>query len=79
MNVREALRQFITQDLMRDAKYKLGDDEALISGGLIDSFSLVELQMFIKNQFNVWIDDTELTVEKVNCLNDLVKLVEDRQ
>jgi acyl carrier protein len=79
MDVRETLRMFITVNLMSDSRYKLGDDEALISGGLIDSFSLVELQLFIERQFGVRIDDTELTVEKINCLNDIVTLVQTRQ
>lgn len=79
MNIRDELRTFITAELMRDPSYPLTDDEALISGGLIDSFSLVELQLFIQRQFEVWIDDMELTVEKINCLNDLAVLVENRQ
>ncbi len=78
MEVREALRQYITGELMRDPGYQLTDDEALISGGLIDSFSLVNLQLFIEEKFGVFIDDTELTVEAIDCLNDLAVLVEQR-
>jgi acyl carrier protein len=76
MNIRDDLRQYITRDIMRDPGYQLGDDEALISGGLIDSFSLVELQLFIEQQFGVRIDDTELTADAIDTLNDLVALVE---
>jgi acyl carrier protein len=79
MDTREELRKYITADLMRDASYQLGDDEALISGGLIDSFSLVELQLFIEQKFGVFIDDTELTTDNIDCLNDIVTLVEKRQ
>lgn len=79
MDTREELRKYITAELMRDASYQLGDDEALISGGLIDSFSLVELQLFIEQKFGVFIDDTELTTDAIDCLNDIVTLVEKRQ
>lgn len=79
MDTREELRKYITAELMRDANYQLGDDEALISGGLIDSFSLVELQLFIEQKFGVFIDDTELTTDNIDCLNDIVALVEKRQ
>jgi acyl carrier protein len=79
MDTREELRKYITADLMRDASYQLGDDEALISGGLIDSFSLVELQLFIEQKFGVFIDDTELTTDNIDNLNDIVALVEKRQ
>ena len=77
--IHDALREFITAEIMKDPSYKLGDDEALISGGLIDSFSLVELQLFIDEKFGVHIDDTELTTDTVDCINDLVGLVEKRQ
>lgn len=75
----EALRNFITTELMRDPGYNLKNDEALISGGLIDSFSLVELQIFIEQEYGVHIEDTELTAEAVDTMNDLIALIEARK
>jgi acyl carrier protein len=72
------LREFITTELMRDPEYPLQDDEPLISGGLIDSFSLVELQLFIDKEFDIHIEDTELTTDTVDAVNDLVALIEAR-
>jgi acyl carrier protein len=77
--MRDELRTFITTELMRDPGYQLRDDEALISGGLIDSFSLVELQLFIEQQFGVFIDDTELTADAIDNLNDIIALIEARK
>lgn len=77
--MREALRKYITTELMKDPEYPLTDDEALISGGLIDSFSLVELQLFIEQEFGVHIEDTELTADAVDTINDLIALIEARQ
>lgn len=72
----DALRNFITAELMKDPEYPLKDDEELISGGLIDSFSLVELQIFIEQEFGVRVDDTELTAEAIDTINDLVEVIE---
>ena len=77
--MRDELRKFITTELMRDPTYDLKDDEPLISGGLIDSFSLVELQLFVEQQFGVFIEDTELTADAVDNINDVVRLIEARQ
>ena len=77
--MREDLRKFITSELMRDPDYNLKDDEPLISGGLIDSFSLVELQLFIEQLFGIHIDDTELTADAIDSVNDLAALIEKRQ
>lgn len=76
--MREALRKFITAELMRDANYPIKDDEPLISGGLIDSFSLVELQIFIEQQFGVRIEDTELTTDAIDNIDDIVVMIEAR-
>ncbi len=70
--VREKLRQFILNDLIKDAKYALTDDEGIISGGLIGSFSLAEIGVFIEQEFNVFIPDPDLTKDKMNTLNLMV-------
>lgn len=69
--VREKLRRFITHELMRDKKYQLKDDEGIITGGLIDSFSLAELGVYVEEEFDVFIPDPDLTVEKMNTLNQI--------
>ena len=76
--MRAKLREFITTELMRDPDYPLQDNEPLISGGLIDSFSLVELQLFIDKEFGIHIEDTELTTEAIDAVNDLAVLIEAR-
>ncbi len=77
--MRDELRRYITHELMNDPDYELKDDEPLISGGLIDSFSLVNLQLFIEEQFGIFIDDTELTADAIDSVNDLAALIEARQ
>lgn len=72
----DKIRQFITTEIMRDPKYPLKDEEPLISGGLIDSFSLVELQLFVEKEFGVLIDDTDLTAESANTINQIVGIID---
>ena len=75
----DELRTFITSEIMNDPDYPLKNDEELISGGLIDSFSLVELQIFIEQKFDVRVPDTELTAEAIDTINDLVVVIEKTQ
>jgi acyl carrier protein len=70
--VREKIRAFITRELMRDAQYTLGDAEGIITGGLIDSFALAELGVFVEQEFDVYIPDPDLTVAKMNTLDLMV-------
>lgn len=77
-SAKEKLRTYITNELMRDPSYQLADDEELITGGLIDSFALAELAVYIENEFNVFIPDSDLTVKNMNTLNQVYsRLVED--
>lgn len=73
--VREKLRRFITQDLIRDPHYDLRNDEGIITGGLMDSFSLAEFGVYVEQEFDVYIPDADLTVSKMNTLNQMVARV----
>ena len=73
--VRALLRVFICRDLIRDADYALADDEGIISGGLMDSFALAELGVYVEGEFGVYIPDSDLTVEKMDTLDLMVARV----
>jgi acyl carrier protein len=70
--VREKLRDFIVRELIRDPKYQLTDSEGIISGGLIDSFSLAQIGVYAEDQFGVYIPDPDLTVAKMDTLDQMV-------
>lgn len=73
--IRAALRTFITRDLMRDPTYPLTNDEGVISNGLMDSFALAELGVYVEKEFDVYIPDPDLTVEKMDTLDLMVARV----
>lgn len=74
-DVRQKLSAYITSELIRDPKYPLTDDEGIITEGLIDSFALAELAVFVEKSFGVYIPDPDLTTEKMNTLNQIVARV----
>ncbi len=74
-DVRERLRTFITTELIRDPAHRLGDADRIITGGLIDSFSLAELAVFVETAFGVYIPDPELTVAEMDTLDQIVARV----
>jgi acyl carrier protein len=76
--MKERIANFIKQNMMHNAKYALKEDEPLITGGLIDSFSLVELALFLEDEFGTHFDDSELTAANMNTLNQIVANVESK-
>jgi acyl carrier protein len=73
--VREKLRTFIACDLMRDPDYELSDTEGVITGGLMDSFALAEFAVYVEKEFGVYIPDADLTVAKMDTLDQMVARV----
>ena len=69
------LRAFICTELMQHPSYPLMDDEPLMSGGLIDSFSVAHIGVFIEQEWGVYIPDPELTVESMDTLNRIAARV----
>jgi len=73
------LAQKIAANILKQPKRVLKPDEALISSGLIDSFSLVDLALLVEDTYGVHIDDAELNAETFDTLNQLAGLVSARQ
>ncbi len=76
--MKDQLTVFITTQILKDPNRALADDEALISSGLIDSFSLVDLALFVEDTFSVRIEDSELTSDVFDTLSELASLFEKR-
>ncbi len=69
---------YIASDILKQPGRTLAADQKLISSGLIDSFSLVDLALFVEDTFNVHLDDSELNKDVFDTLDQLAGLIESR-
>lgn len=69
----------IAERILKQPNRVIKPDEPLISSGLIDSFSLVDLAIIVEDEFGVRIDDSELNADTFDTLDALVKLIESRK
>lgn len=76
--IKAKLRQFICTEILNNTEYPLQEDEALITSGLMDSFSLAQVGVFAELEFNVYIPDPELTVDRMNTLNDMASHIAEK-
>jgi len=74
-NIFIALSQYIASKILKQPDRKIECNEPLITGGLIDSFNLVDLALYIEDTFGVHIDDTELNAETFDTLEQLVAMI----
>ena len=73
-----ALNNWIAAEILKQPGRNLSPGEALISSGIIDSFSLVDLSIFIEDSYSVRIDDTELNADTFDNLDQLADLIVER-
>jgi acyl carrier protein len=72
------LKAYICTELLNNADYPIKDDQPLITGGLMDSFSLAQVGVFVEDAFGIYIPDTDLTVKNMNTLNLMANEVVER-
>ena len=77
--ITSSLEKYIATQVLKQPNRKIANDEALISSGLIDSFSLMDLALFVEDNFGVRIEDTELNAETFDNLGQLTTLIESRK
>ena len=73
------IAKFIAEKILKQPNKIISADESLISSGLIDSFSLMDLALFIEDTFGVRVEDTELNAETFDNLNQLAALISSRK
>ena len=74
----KTLSNYISENVIKRDQ-PLQADELIISSGLIDSFSLMDVVLFIEAKFGVRIEDDEINDETFDSLNQLAELIQKRQ
>lgn len=73
--VKERLRNYICRELLKKTDYDLGDEQSLINGGVLDSFAITDIAVFVDENFGVYIPNEELDAEKMDTLNGMVSQI----
>ena len=73
------LEKFIASQILKQPDRKISADEPLLSSGLIDSFSLMDIALFVEDTFGVRIEDTELNANTFDTLSQLAALITSRK
>lgn len=75
----QKLGAYVAATILKQPNRVLKPDQPLISSGLIDSFSLVDMALFVEDTFGVHIDDAELNADTFDTLEALAALIASRQ
>jgi len=64
-------REYLEEDDDRE----VNENTPLISGGIVDSFSMVSLKRFLEKKYSIQIPDAEATPEAFDTVNKIIALV----
>jgi acyl carrier protein len=73
--IRELVLNYVSKEFIDDDEVKIDCDTPLITGGLVDSFSMITLLVYLEKKFNIKIPAYKATPEAFNSVNRITNLV----
>jgi acyl carrier protein len=74
--MRKKIVEYIYDEYVEDESMEITDDTPLISSGLVDSFSMVSLKMFLEEEYDIHMTDEEASTEAFDTVSRIVTLVQ---
>lgn len=76
-DMKEVVLNYVIEEYLEDEDEEITYDTPLISGGIVDSFSMVSLKRFLENKYKISIPDEKASPEAFDNVNSIVKLVKE--
>jgi len=74
---KQAILDYVIKEYLEDDEdEEITFDTELISGGIVDSFSMVSLKRFLENRYEIQIPDADASPEAFDTVNSIAALVD---
>ena len=73
--IKEIVLKYVIEEYAEDETDEITYDTPLISGGIVDSFSMVSLKRFLENKYKISIPDEKASPEAFDTVNKITDLV----
>jgi acyl carrier protein len=77
-NPKTQVRQFILKQFPSVRKRRLGDSDALLESGLVDSLGVLHVVAFIEQEFSIKVLDDDLVPENFQTIDRITAFIADR-
>jgi len=77
-DINNKLAIYISTEILKQPNRTIDPQAALISSGLVDSFSLIDLALYVEDEFGVHIDDSELNASTFDSIDQLSDFIQTR-
>ena len=68
--------QFIREEYLEDESVEISASTPLISSGIVDSFSMVSLKMYLEDKYDIRMSDDEASTDAFDTVTSICNLVE---
>jgi len=75
-SISDKIADFIRRELSKDKNLRIDRETKFISSGLVDSFSLIRLLVFIEDEFCIVIPDEAATAEAMDSVSLILELMQ---
>ncbi len=77
-NLKKTIIDYVKKEYLdEDSDQEITETTKLISSGIVDSFSMVSLKMFLEKQFQIKIPDEKATPEAFDSVNNIIALLQE--
>ncbi|MBZ5588266.1 MAG: acyl carrier protein [Acidobacteriia bacterium] len=74
--LKKAIRDYVVKEYLEDGDDReVREDTPLITGGIVDSFSMVSLKRFLERKYTIQIPDAQATPQAFDTVNSIAELV----
>ena len=75
-DLKKAIRDYVVKEYLEDGDDReVREDTPLITGGIVDSFSMVSLKRFLERKYTIQIPDAQATPQAFDTVNSIAELV----
>lgn len=76
--IKDEILEYVKNEYLEDGDDReVTYDTPLISGGIVDSFSMVSLKVFLENKFNIQIPDAKASPEAFDSVDNILNLLKE--
>jgi len=78
VDVASRIRDFISEEILFEDNSTGLTDETPLLNGVMDSLGLMQLVAFLEEEFDVEIDDADMTADHFRTISDIQELVNEK-
>ena len=76
-DMHDVIREYVIDEYLEDDDDReVENDSPLITGGIVDSFSMVSLKRFLERKYDISIPDADASPEAFDSVNSIAALVQ---